>query len=305
MALWSAADQSAPSAFTASSSASARLPRCLSRSTHTCCAMPVVLSSPMMATTHGVCSTTSATGTSSIRSGRPKWRRPFQGLLERLTLDLGHLGAAASGRRQARDDFRFPLNHLGIRARVPLRDQLLYQLDASLQLLIAHRLDAAGMLQLHLPRHQQGAYLHVRRGLLLTDFFNRGRPVLFEIGSEREQKISIERPTRSFQGPARVSRPPRSEFAVDALGDVVRIGLGIQGHRGILCLLRAWRITDRGRFSQQEQTISSLFIGPAPRRTRASPWRGAGPNAPGANLSVKLSGLMFPGELSTGRSGRI
>src|SRR5262245_52133555 len=115
------------------------------------------------------------------------------------------------------------------------------------------------MLQLHLPRHQQGAYLHVRRGLLLTDFFNRGRPVLFEIGSEREQKISIERPTRSFQGPARVSRPPRSEFAVDALGDVVRIGLGIQGHRGILCLLRAWRITDRGRFSQQEQTISSLF----------------------------------------------
>src|SRR5262249_53313537 len=28
-------------------------------------------------------------------------------------LSLGHLGAAASGRRQARDDFRFPLNHLG------------------------------------------------------------------------------------------------------------------------------------------------------------------------------------------------
>src|SRR5262249_28033062 len=38
-----------PSVSTASSSASARLPRCLSRSTHTCCAMPVVLSSPMMA----------------------------------------------------------------------------------------------------------------------------------------------------------------------------------------------------------------------------------------------------------------
>ena len=29
-----------PNHFTASSSASARLPRCLSRSTHTCCAMP-------------------------------------------------------------------------------------------------------------------------------------------------------------------------------------------------------------------------------------------------------------------------
>ena len=70
----SAAGQSVLLVSTGSSSASARLPRCLSRSTHTCCAMPVVLSSPMMATTHGLCSTTSATGTSSIRSGTPKWR---------------------------------------------------------------------------------------------------------------------------------------------------------------------------------------------------------------------------------------
>src|SRR5262249_49772958 len=61
-------------ASTGSSSASARLPRCLSRSTHTCCAMPVVLNSPMMATTHGLCSTTSGTRTSSIRSDTPKWR---------------------------------------------------------------------------------------------------------------------------------------------------------------------------------------------------------------------------------------
>src|SRR5262249_19026725 len=82
------------------------------------------------------------------------------------------------------------------------------------------------MLQLHLPRHQQGAYLHVRRGLLLTHFFNRGRPVLFEVGSEREQKISIERPTRSFQGPALIrsaslsaigGRPSRLPFSRCAL----------------------------------------------------------------------------------------
>ena len=59
-----AAGQSVLLASTASSSASARLSRCLSRSTHTCCAMPVVLSSPMMATTHGLCSTTSGTRTS-------------------------------------------------------------------------------------------------------------------------------------------------------------------------------------------------------------------------------------------------
>src|SRR5262245_33622923 len=45
------------------------------------------------------------------------------------------------------------------------------------------------MLQLHLPRHEQGANLHVCRRLLLTHFFNRGRAVLFEVGSEREQEV--------------------------------------------------------------------------------------------------------------------
>jgi len=40
---------------------------------------------------------------------------------------------------------------------------------------------------------------------LLTHLFNRGRPVLFEVGSEREQEILVERSTRSLQGPARVS----------------------------------------------------------------------------------------------------
>src|SRR5262249_41980836 len=69
---------------------------------------------------------------------------------------LARLRAPASGRRQARDDFRFPLNHLGIR-RVALGNQLLDDLDPALDLLICHRLDAAGMLQLHLPRHEQGA----------------------------------------------------------------------------------------------------------------------------------------------------
>src|SRR5262249_50306840 len=64
-------------------------------------------------------STTSATGTSSIR---------VQGLLERLTLRL-HLGAAASGRRQAQDHFRFPLNHLGIRPSFPPRQLFLDELD--------------------------------------------------------------------------------------------------------------------------------------------------------------------------------
>src|SRR5215470_11108504 len=136
----SAAGQSALLASTASSSASARLPRCLSRSTRTCCATPVGSNWPMMATTHGLCSTTSATGTSSIRSGTPKWRRTASRIF------------GANWRRQARDDFRFPLNHLGIRRRIALRNHLLDEFNALLELLIAHRLDAAGMLEFQLCR---------------------------------------------------------------------------------------------------------------------------------------------------------
>jgi hypothetical protein len=49
------------------------------------------------------------------------------------------------------------------------------------------------------------ADLHVRCGLLLTHLFNRGRPVLFEVGRQCQEKIFVERPTRSLQGPARVS----------------------------------------------------------------------------------------------------
>src|SRR5262245_26297889 len=60
------------------------------------------------------------------------------------------------------------------------------------------------MLDLHFPRHQERATLHVGRRLLLTHLFNRGRPMLFEVGSEREQKIFVERSTCSLQGTARV-----------------------------------------------------------------------------------------------------
>jgi hypothetical protein len=42
------------------------------------------------------------------------------------------------------------------------------------------------------PTSSLSAPLHVRRRLLLTHLFNRGRPVLFEVSSEREQEILIE-----------------------------------------------------------------------------------------------------------------
>ena len=101
-------------------------------------------------------STTSATGTSSIR---------VQELLERLTLHL-HLGAAASGRRQPRDDFRFPLNHLGIRACIPLGNRFLDKLDSAIQLLIRHVLDRIVVLDLVLARDKQGETSQVHPGLL-------------------------------------------------------------------------------------------------------------------------------------------
>src|SRR6516164_4451594 len=222
----SAADQSAPSVSTASFSASGRPPRCHSRSTRTCFAMPAGSSWPMMAMTPGPCSTTSGTRTSSTRSDTPKWRptgsRTFGGDLGLGQLAHSFLPLAISrcglgtcralvsrrgrpGRRQARDDFRLALDHLGTLPSLLRRHPCLYRRNRVLYLLVRHGFNPAGMLQLHLPRHEQGANLHVGRRLLLTHLFNRGRPMLFEVGSEREQEILVERSTCSLQGTARVS----------------------------------------------------------------------------------------------------
>src|SRR5262245_34793650 len=100
----SAAGQSVLLVSTGSSSASARLPRCLSRSTHTCCAMPV--------------GSSSRTRTFSTRSGTPKWRPTASRIF------------GANWRRQARD--RFPLDYLGICRRIALGDYLLNDLYALL-----------------------------------------------------------------------------------------------------------------------------------------------------------------------------
>src|SRR6516225_11715917 len=70
----SAAGQSAPLDSIGSSSASARPPRCHSRSTRTYFAMPVGSSWPTTATTRGPCSITSGTRTFSTPSDTPKWR---------------------------------------------------------------------------------------------------------------------------------------------------------------------------------------------------------------------------------------
>src|SRR5215510_43159 len=99
---------------------------------------------------------------------------------------------------------RRALYHLGVIPGAGLQHAL-DQFNGSLQLLIAHLRDRAGMLDLHFPRHQERANLHVGRRLRLAHLFNRCRPVLLEVGSEREQEILVERSTGSLQGTARVS----------------------------------------------------------------------------------------------------
>src|SRR5262245_2099091 len=183
----SAAGQSVLLASTASSSASARLPKCHSQSPRTCCAMPVGSSSPTMATTRGPSSTTSGTRTFSTLSGTPRWH------------PTGSRIFGANWRRQARDNFRFPLNYLGGCSSVPLGELFLDELNRPLDLLRRHLLVRVGMLQRHLPRDQMRADLQVCRGVLLPHLCNGFRTVTLEVGGEREQEILIERSTRSLQ----------------------------------------------------------------------------------------------------------
>src|SRR5262249_43385668 len=186
----SAAGQSVPSVSTGSSSASGRLPRCHSRSTHTCFAMPVGSSSRTTAMTPGPCSTTSGTRTSSTRSDTPKWRptdsRTFGGPDSGQPHVLGWSGALGAfwtgviaiviwlGKRQIGKALRLaprtrfvhrlrnPFDHLGIGASFPRREHPLDHLDCGLDLLIRHRLNAALVLDLHFFRHQHCTDLQIR-----------------------------------------------------------------------------------------------------------------------------------------------
>src|SRR3954453_8542774 len=64
-----------------------------------------------------------------------------------------------------RRGLRHGVDHLGIIARLTSREHGADFLNALLQLLIGHGLDAAGMLDPHFPRDQKRANLHVGRRL--------------------------------------------------------------------------------------------------------------------------------------------
>ena len=61
------------------------------------------------------------------------------------------------------------------------------------------RLLSGLVLDLVLARHQQRTDFHVRCGLRLAHLFNRGRPVLFEVGCQCQEEIPVERSTRGLQ----------------------------------------------------------------------------------------------------------
>ena len=126
--------------------------------------------------------------------------RPFQGLLERLTLALGIL-VPPLPRRQARDDFRFPLNHLSVGAEAggALCHQAFNGFQGSFEQLVRHRLDAARMLQLHLARHEHCADLQIRSRGLAPHPLENLPPMLLPIFRQIEQKALVERSARSLR----------------------------------------------------------------------------------------------------------
>ena len=89
---------------------------------------------------------------------------------------------AASGRRQARDDFRFPLDYL--RPGIPLGDHLFQDSERLLKLLVRHFLDRIAMLDFLFARDKQGETTQVHPGLLAAYLRDGFLPVLAEVAQK-------------------------------------------------------------------------------------------------------------------------
>jgi hypothetical protein len=139
-------------------------------------------------------------------------------------------------RRQARDDFGFALNQLGIRARLTLRKHLLDKLNRALQLLVRHRLDGAGMLNSRISRAQQCQQLAVSCRLVLAHLSNCRWTAVPEVSQQRRDELAIQllTMTRADRRAGRVSfffflfccwvrcypPPPPPQRGVDGRGGV-------------------------------------------------------------------------------------
>jgi len=99
-------------------------------------------------------------------------------------------GSRERGRlRRAFNDFR--------RLTGSRREHGLDGLDGLLDLLVAHRLDAPAVLELHLARHQKRKNLEVRGWLLPRDLLNCLLAVLAEMQQQRLHEFLVQQMTRA------------------------------------------------------------------------------------------------------------
>src|SRR5262249_8172793 len=84
----------------------------------------------------------------------------------------------------------------------------------ALELFIGHRLDPAGMLQLHLPRHQQDKQFQKYRWLVPHHLLYRLAAAATEGGVHFPDGVGVKRMTRAMDVAGSVSRHPRSELSV-------------------------------------------------------------------------------------------
>src|SRR5262249_8457645 len=98
------------------------------------------------------------------------------------------------------DRFSSALDYLGICRRIALGDHLLNDLYALLDLLGCHLPPAAGILQLHLPRHQQRAYRHVGSGLMFPHLCNGFGTADSRLPANRQRLVTTGGPCSTTSG---------------------------------------------------------------------------------------------------------
>ena len=105
--------------------------------------------------------------------------------------------------RRAFNDFR---RLTGLR-----REHVLNDLDGLLDLLVAHSLDAAALLNLHLARHQQRKYFDVHGRLVTSDLLDRPLAFVTEVQQQRLHELLVQQVTCTMPIATRVSRKPLLE----------------------------------------------------------------------------------------------
>jgi hypothetical protein len=95
-------------------------------------------------------------------------------------------------RREGWHRLRNPLDNLGVFPRILLGLEFLQHRQGVLKLLIGHRLNPAGMLDLQFARHQKRTDFHINRRVLLPHPRNGFRAALSEILCQRFEECLVD-----------------------------------------------------------------------------------------------------------------